>query len=205
MNTKQQLRKKFLSIRDSLTEEERREKSQSITSRVTSCEAFQNADEYLLFSSFRSEVDTSYLLTRVLSTHKPVYLPKVLGDEMRFYQIESLEELEPGYQGILEPQEDTQREFVPLQDKKIFVLVPGAVFDRKGGRIGYGGGYYDKFLRYLEGEVLPENLCKLAVAYECQMIDDGIIPREPHDISPDYIITEDAYIEVSKNRNRVLN
>jgi 5-formyltetrahydrofolate cyclo-ligase len=102
-----------------------------------------------------------------------------------------LEELELGYQGILEPKENTQREFVPLQDKKIFVLVPGAVFDREGGRIGYGGGFYDKFLNRLEGEILQENLCKMAVAYECQIIEKGKIPKEFHDVSPDYIITEE--------------
>jgi 5-formyltetrahydrofolate cyclo-ligase len=110
---------------------------------------------------------------------------------MRFCQVASLEELEPGYQGILEPKENTQREFVPLQDKKIFVLVPGAVFDREGGRIGYGGGFYDKFLNRLEGEILQENLCKMAVAYECQIIENGKIPKEVHDVSPDYIITEE--------------
>lgn len=196
MNTKQQLRNNILSIRDSLTGEERRAKSQSITSRVASREEFQNADVYLLFSSFRSEVDTSTLFIQALSTHKPVYLPKVLGKEMKFYQVESLEELETGYQGILEPKEDTQREFIPSQDKKIFVLMPGAVFDREGGRIGYGGGFYDKFLNYLEREIPSKNLCKMAVAYECQIIEDGNIPREFHDVSSNYIITEENSIVI---------
>ena len=191
MNTKQQLRKTILQFRDALTIAERREKSRRITSRVISCEEFQNADRYLMFSSFRSEVDTTELLRQALRTQKPVYLPRVSGKEMRFYQVASIEELESGYQGILEPKENIQRKFVPLQDKKIFVLVPGAVFDREGGRIGYGGGFYDKFLNHLEGEIPHENLCKLAVAYECQIIENGKILKEFHDVSPDYIITEE--------------
>jgi 5-formyltetrahydrofolate cyclo-ligase len=149
-----------------------------------------------MFSSFRSEVDTTELLRQALCTQKPVYLPKVLGKEMKFYQIESLEELEIGYQGILEPKEDKHKEFIPSENQKIFVLMPGAVFDREGGRIGYGSGFYDKFLASLEKEVLPENLCKLAVAYECQLVENGMIHREIHDISPDYIVTEKTCIQI---------
>ena len=181
----------MLQLRNSLTDVEKREKSQRIIEQVTSFREFQEAKQYLLFASFRSEVDTTELIRQVLSLCKPVYLPKVLGKEMKFYQIESLEELEKGYQGIPEPKEDLAREFVPLQNQKIFVLIPGAVFDEEGGRIGYGGGFYDKFLTRLGGEVMPENLCKLAVAYQCQMVENGIIQKEIHDISPDYIITEE--------------
>ena len=196
MITKKQLRKEVLQVRDSLTILERKEKSDSIAKQVSSRKEFLEADQYLLFASFRSEVDTSYLLSQALETHKPVYLPKVLGKEMKFYQIESLHELEQGYQGIPAPREETHREFVPIRDQKIFVLIPGAVFDRDGGRIGYGGGFYDKFLGFLENKVPRENLCKMAVAYECQIISSGIISQEMHDISPDYIVTENSCIKI---------
>ena len=196
MTTKKQLRKEVLQLRDSLTELERKEKSDSITKRVSSINEFCDADQYLLFASFRSEVDTSSLLSQALESHKPVYVPKVLGKEMKFYQIESLDELEQGYQGIPEPREEKHREFEPIPDQKLFVLVPGAVFDKEGGRIGYGGGFYDKFLESLENKVPRENLCKMAVAYGCQIIESGIIPQESYDISPDYIVTEDACIRI---------
>ena len=196
MIEKQQLRKQVLQLRNSLTSIERQEKSQTITNCVSAFREFQEADQYLLFFSFRSEVDTTELLRQALSTHKPVYLPKVLGKEMKFYQIENLEELEMGYQGILEPKEDKQREFIPSQKQKIFVLIPGVVFDREGGRIGYGGGFYDKYLSRLEGEIIPENLCKLAVAYECQLVENGLIHREAYDISPNYIVIEDGCIRI---------
>lgn len=196
MNTKQELRNNKIQIRDSLTTAERKMKSQSITSYILSCEEFQNADLYLLFSSFRSEVHTSELLQQAILSQKPVYLPKVIKKEMRFYQIESAEELEMGYQGIPEPKEEKHREFVPLQNQKLFVLVPGVVFDPEGGRIGYGGGFYDKFLQKLEQMIPSENLCKLAVAYQCQMVDKGQIPIESYDRKPDFIVTEDRIYQI---------
>ena len=190
MQTKQQLRKLILQLRNELAAEEHEKKSQKITNNLISHIRFQEADQFLLFSSFRSEVDTTEIIQQSLKTGKPVYLPKVMGKEMNFYRIASMEDLKEGYQGIREPEEKLSTQFVSQQEKKVFVLMPGAVFDKEGGRIGYGGGYYDKFLKNLEAAILPENLCKMAVAFECQMVETGIIDKEEHDIRPDYIVTE---------------
>lgn len=68
--------------------------------------------------------------------------------------------------------------------------MPGAVFDEAGNRIGYGGGYYDKYLHWLENMLPFENICKVAVAFECQLVDLGMIENEPHDVQVNYIVTE---------------
>lgn len=190
MQTKEQLRKSILMLRDGLSSEEHKEKSRFITEHVIAHKAFQSADAYLLFCSFRSEVDTKEIIQYALKKGKPVYLPKVQGKEMEFYRIFSVENLKDGYQGISEPEGDLSTRFVPQSDENIFVLMPGAVLDRKGNRIGYGGGFYDRYLSRLEMEVSAKNLCKMAVGFECQMVDYDIIKKEDHDIRPDYIVTD---------------
>ena len=146
----------------------------------------------MLFYSFRNEVETTNIINKALSTGKPVYLPKVQGKEMEFYRIASVDELYEGYQGILEPKADTSTKFIPDVNRKLFVLIPGVVFDKNGGRIGYGAGYYDKFLNTMEKQVQKENLCKMAIAFSCQIVEEGYIKREAHDISPTHLVTEKA-------------
>lgn len=199
---KQELRKYVLKIRDEIPKSQRKEKSKAIVQSVISCHEFQEAHKCLLFSSFRSEVDTTELIRYALSCGKKVYLPKVRGKEMEFYGISSMEDLRDGYQGILEPDENLSTKFISKQNEKIFVLMPGAVFDKNGGRVGYGGGFYDKYLAKLNEEVKPEDLHKVAVAFECQMVEDGVIQREDHDITPDCIITEKTRYPVRINTKR---
>lgn len=195
---KKQLRKSILQLRDALTYKERREKSREITKRVTVQKEFQSADKFLLFASYKSEVDTAELLQYALATGKAVYMPKVLGDEMEFYQISSEEDLKEGYCGIREPEAELSKRFVPKQNERILIIVPGAVFDINGNRIGYGGGYYDRFLKYMDkcAEHMSQsvNIYKMAVAFECQMVETGVIPTEMHDVRVDSIVTEKGYI-----------
>ena len=203
MKSKKEIRKTILEKRNALTKAEHREKSQRITELIVSSKQFQNSDIYLLFASYKSEVDTTGIIQYALSMGKPIYLPKVMGSEMEYYQIQSMEDLKEGYRGIQEPQVNPSLQFIPPKDKKIFVLMPGAVFDKGGGRIGYGGGFYDKFLKRLETEIPQENLCKMAVAFECQMIDEGVIIREKHDIAPDDIVTENTVYCIKNDLNPI--
>ncbi len=190
MSTKQELRKSILEKRDLLAKKEHRQKSHLIIEKVLKTKEFQDADEVLLFASYKSEVQTIELIQNALKLGKSVYLPKVIDDEMEFYRISSMEDLKEGYKGIREPEAIPATKYVPRQNKKVFVLMPGAVFDIAGGRIGYGGGFYDRFLAKLEGKITKKNLCKVAVAFECQIVETGRIIREEHDIVPDYIVTE---------------
>lgn len=197
METKKEIRKQILQKRNALSDLERQQKSEEIVQKVIASEAFQNSDVFLLFSSYKSEVDVTKLIKYTLLLGKRVYLPKVIGLEMEFYQIFSMLELEDGYCGIREPKVELSRMFQPKKGERIFILLPGAAFDKEGGRIGYGKGFYDRFLQKLEKIILKENFYKIAVAFCCQIVDNGRIIRENHDILPDYVITEQEILCIS--------
>ena len=155
--TKKEMRKKMLSLRDSLSEKERREKSREIAKRLFTLEEFQKAEVVLSYQSFRSEVETTEMNQKIRESGKSLYLPKTYADrkEMAFYRVYSDADLIPGYQGILEPQEKEPftEKLVSLKPEKVLMLMPGAAFDDKGNRIGYGGGYYDRFLSQMGGYI----------------------------------------------------
>lgn len=197
MKTKQELRKEILQLRDALTVEERQVKSHRIAEDIIALREFEEADKVLLFASYKSEVDTSEIFEAAQNASKDIYYPKVICKEMEFYQVQEKEDLLEGYRGIREPEADTQKVFRPLSTDKIFILMPGAVFDKEGNRIGYGGGYYDKFLQRMESilgneeVIFDQQICKTAIAFQCQMVDIGQIINQEHDIKPDYVITEE--------------
>lgn len=194
MKLKKDLRKEILALRDTLTLEARIEKSRIITEKVIRHEKFQEADKVLLFASFRSEVDTTEIFKVAIAMGKEVYFPRVEGKEMEFYRIEKETDLIEGYRGIREPKGEASTRFAVNPKAgdapKILVIMPGAVFDADGNRIGYGGGYYDKFLLRLETTIEQKNLYKIALAFECQMVEKNIIIKELHDKNPDIVITE---------------
>ena len=184
--TKKEMRKKMLSLRDSLSEKERREKSREIAKRLFTLEEFQKAEVVLSYQSFRSEVETTEMNQKIRESGKSLYLPKTYADrkEMAIYRVYSDADLIPGYHGILEPQEKEPltEKLVSLKPEKVLMLMPGAAFDDKGNRIGYGGGYYD---RYLESH--PQ-LHTLALAFDMQVLFE--VPAEEQDIKPQLLVTE---------------
>lgn len=183
---KKRFRREALTKRDGLTAEQRRNYSGRIIKKLIDLPCYVNADAILIYVSFRSEVDTFPLIERAFTDGKAVFAPKVLGKEMDFFRIYSLADLTAGYRGILEPSGGQ------LFDKWIndrlgqcvLICMPGAAFDRARHRIGYGGGFYD---RYLSGH-LQRKVTTAALAYDCQIFEE--IPWEAHDIRPEWIITE---------------
>lgn len=165
--------------------------SRAITERVLSHPFFQCADTILCYVSFREEVDTKDLISSAWETGKTIAVPRVLKDNrMEFYKIRSMEELKIGYQGILEPEADRNRHvrnvqngnFIGQDARRTLMILPGAAFDRKGNRIGYGKGFYDAYLdRY-------PYFYKMGLAFSCQCVEE--IPAEPHDICVDAVFTE---------------
>lgn len=194
---KKELRKQILQYRDALTDEERHKKSQIITNYIINHPKFQSADSILLFASYKSEVDTTAIMEYALELGKSVYFPKVQDNEMEFYRIFSQEDLYEGYKGIREPRSQEELHFEPVEGENILILMPGAVFDLEGNRIGYGGGFYDRFLERLKdlGNGVEDasqaiHISRMALAFECQLVENGMIETEPHDIRVDYIVTE---------------
>lgn len=204
MKSKKELRKEILTLRAELTEKERREKSHQIAERVVSQKEFIEADKILLFASYNNEVETFEIFQAARDSSKDVYYPKVIEKEMEFYLVEKEADLVRGYRGIGEPEVSLEKQFRPEQTDKICVIMPGAVFDVEGNRIGYGGGYYDKYLQRLESSFTDEyikidkHIYKLAVAFECQLVEVGQIISDQHDIKPNGIVTENRVIDVRK-------
>lgn len=188
METKREIRKRILALRDQLSDVERMEKSVSIVDTLLGLEEYEQADRILSFVSYQSEVELDAFLIRCFQDGKQVFVPLVCGDEMRFFEITSMQDLNIGYKGILEPAFDEEKEYLLSQDDESagrdLMIMPGAAFDTKGNRIGYGKGFYDKFLsKGFDGT-------KLAVAYELQIVPENSFEAEETDIRPDQIITE---------------
>ena len=182
--TKSCLRKAILNKRDVIPQNEHKKLSGMITDRLVKSDVYKECEELLVYVSFRSEADTYGIISDAFVRNKKVYCPKVVGDAMLFNQIKSLDELVPGYMGICEPVKG-----LPVFDYsygKNLVIMPGSVFDRSGNRIGYGRGYYDKFLAECSGKGIKP--VTAALAFELQIVDD--VPAEKHDFKVDYIFTE---------------
>lgn len=182
METKALIRKHALKLRDSLSEEERKVKSDRIMREILACEEYGKSENILVYVAYRSEVDTGFLIQVALQEGKAVYCPKVHGSEMEFYRIYSMEDLRDGYKGIREPLADDNRIFNAAEEGQCLMLMPGSAFDRQRNRIGYGGGYYDKYLAKHPG------LNTMAVCFECQIQKN--IPADTYDRKPDAVLTE---------------
>lgn len=184
---KKGLRNEVLTRRLLMTREANLEYSQRIAANVASMEAFNAATTIMAYWPFRNEVDTSWLVRTALANGKRVILPRTIKSEKRLapHIINDIErDLKPGAYGIMEPLPELPE---ARPDEIDFVVVPGLVFDRVGNRIGYGGGYYDRFLPMLQ------RAAKVAVAFELQMVKR--VPAEERDRPVDYVVTEKEVID----------
>ncbi len=152
-----------------------------ITKKLFDLDEYKESEVVLPYVSFSSEVDTHVLINEALKSGKKIAVPKVVSkDQMKFYFIKSFSDLKPGAFGILEP--ITTDEFVPEHSIKSVVLLPGLAFDDKLNRIGYGGGFYDKYLSKYP------YIYRIMLAYELEKTE--LLPCDELDIKPDVIITE---------------
>ncbi len=162
--------------------------------RLCSLEEFTKAKSILLYVSFRSEVDTGKCLRHVLALGKKLVLPVVDAEHhaLRLYETRDVSELRSGYMGIPEPQKRPDRR-VTLRGIDL-VIIPGVGFDTRGGRLGYGGGYYDRLLSYESKRLarVKKHIITVALAYEEQV--GKKIPVERHDIKVDMIVTDSRLI-----------
>lgn len=203
---KREVRVKALALRDALLPAERAAYSKEIIDRIIHLDCYRNAAALLVYVSFRSEVETRMLIEKAFSDKKAVFAPAVSGQVMEFFRINSLNELKSGYQGILEPEQKSETSYRAWMRQKentaakILLCMPGAAFDRERNRIGYGGGYYDRYLSALSAERGERNCDTetVAFAFSCQVFAE--IPREPHDLRPHSIVTER---EIITERNGV--
>lgn len=179
---RQELRTSVLNARQQLSTADLREKSTQIVSHLSTLSEWQRARTVLLYVAFRNEVETRDLIDQAVSEGKRVLLPVSIKKtrELQLYGVNGSRDLVEGTYGIMEPRRDGE---AVSPDQVDLVIVPGVVFDRQGNRLGYGAGYYDRFL-----ERCRKDAARIALAFDLQVVDD--LPSEPHDQRIDYIITE---------------
>lgn len=162
------------------------ERSQVLGKLLLNEQAIVDAKTVAITLSNRPEIDTTFIIEQLWKMNKQVVVPKCTHEDrsMQFYEIESFAQTERAYKDILEPvPELTER----VEKQQIDVIVvPGVVFDRRGYRIGFGGGYYDRYLVGFEGS-------RIALAFDEQLINN--MPRESHDLPVHILITEKERID----------
>lgn len=184
--TKQEIRRKMKELKHQLEESLIMTYSDAITRQLMQTSAYTQCNHLFCYVSFNQEVLTNGIILTALSQNKKVAVPKIIGEEMKFFYIESLDQLKPGVLGILEP--DNCEEAIPDKSNKNLVIVPGLAFDYNKNRIGYGKGYYDRF--FLKYENIP--MKKIALSYDFQVIEE--LPLGKYDKSVDQIITQNGII-----------
>ena len=176
MVNKKELRSRIRQQKRAMTEGEIEEKSRILGEKFRACPAYQQAQTIYGYLPYNQEVRTVPMLEQALKDGKRVAVPKVYGEEMKFLYLDDLTKVEKGYAGIPEPIADGP----VADDETALVLMPGLAFDPQGHRIGYGGGFYDKFL------AAEPNHPTLALCYEFQMLPK--LDTEEHDIPVDTVL-----------------
>lgn len=190
------MRNRILRQRDGLHFEVRLEKSRKIVKNLQSASWFSTSRNVFSYVHFRSEVQTLECINKLLSRKIKVSVPVTLVAEKELLAVEITDpakQLKPGYAGILEPNKERTTQAVLDASTIELALVPGSVFDRNGGRLGYGGGYYDRFF----AEKAPQAL-RVGLAYEIQLVAE--VPLEEHDKRMDYLVTEKAVYDCGRKR-----
>ena len=173
---KKELRRSIREQKRAMSEAEIEARSAKLGQLFAASEAYQNAKTIYGYLPYNQEVRTVPMLEQAIRDGKRVAVPKCYGDEMKFIFMDDLSKVEKGYAGIPEPIADEP----VADDETALVLMPGLVFDPQGHRIGYGGGFYDKFLSRE-----PDHPT-LALCYEFQMLPE--LKTEAHDIPVDYVL-----------------
>lgn len=172
---KKTLRQEIRQKKRQMTEQQIVKASERLGELFCSSEEYRTAQTIYGYLPYNQEVRTVPMLEQAIRDGKRVAVPKVYGEEMRFIYMDDLTQVDEGYAGIPEPVADGP----VADDKTALVLMPGLAFDREGRRIGYGGGFYDRFLADE-----PEHPT-VALCYEFQMVDR--VPTEEFDMRVDRI------------------
>lgn len=184
---KKTLRKELMNKRDSLSEKEILDHSNSIEKSLFNLPVFKDSKNIFIFVSYKSEVNTHNIIKYCIENNKNIYVPIVDKETktMNPSRLRDFSHLEKSYMGILEPSKD-HIEFAN-NDLMDLVIVPGLLFDKNGYRVGYGGGFYDKFFASLKTDVI-----KLGIGYDFQYT-AGNIEHDEFDIPVDYFLSEKKF------------
>lgn len=176
-------RQEFLARRKQLDASTFQRLSLLIQQRLVAAEVFREAETLALYSPINNEVKTDYLFSAALAEGKRVCYPRVCGGNLEFLAVNSVTDLVPGTFGVAEPVAGAEFSVSAID----LVVVPGVAFDSSGHRLGYGKGFYDRELAKAS-----ETTASVGLGYEFQLC--GFLPKEVHDRSLDYLVTESRFI-----------
>lgn len=175
---KKMLRKEMKALKDSIAKEEFKKWNDKIYQNLMEQISLKQYEEIYIYVSFHQEVETTAIIDTLLQQRIKVAVPKIIDRKMDFYYIKDRNQLEIGFYGILEPNTD-----VVADGDNILMIMPGLVFDYSGNRIGYGAGYYDRYLHLHK----DKRIYKIALAYDFQVIDR--FDTDKYDVKVDGLIT----------------
>ncbi len=186
------LRDKYRNIRTSMTEEEKKRCDEAILQQVRRLWQYEKNDTLLTYVSTSIEVDTHAIITQALHDGKRVAVPRCVDGtrNMDFYYIRSMEDLEPGAFGVLEPNPDKTERVTDFS--RGLCIVPAFSYDWSGYRLGYGKGYYDRFLSRFEGNII--GICYGSCVQRS-------LPHGRYDRPVELLVTE-SYLRRTLNRER---
>ncbi len=177
--SKEAIRCEMLRMRRQMPPEKTARLSEQCRKRLLSCREFAESGTVFLYLDCQGEVETGRLIQDCLDHRKRVAVPKVEGPRMmRFYEIGSLADVAPGYAGILEPAGGR----IVVPEKGSCMILPGVAFDRKGNRLGYGGGFYDAYCHDWR------DAFRIGLCYEWQVLDQ--LPEDPSDCPVQCLVTD---------------
>ncbi|WMJ23435.1 5-formyltetrahydrofolate cyclo-ligase [Paludicola sp. MB14-C6] len=185
---KNELRSKYRKLREDMSAEQKQCYDQQIFNRLINTDHYKDAKTIITFVSTNLEVDTIQLINKAIEDHKRVAVPKCtnLIGNMEFYIINSLDDLEKSTFSLMEPNIKKSEKLMDYKDS--ICILPGFAFDREGYRIGFGKGYYDRFLNNYDGK-------KIAVCYNNCIANK--LPRGRFDVAANFIVTP-KYILTTK-------
>ena len=187
MNDKQALRKAMRDMRRGLSRDEQAIAARDAAARLFGFAPYKDAKRVMAYMACRGELSLAPVIEDILIRGKTLLLPRCdAPGVITARRIESLSQLVPGTYGLMEPASES--EIVPPAEIDL-ILVPGTAFDRRGGRIGQGGGYYDRLLE--QTDALRAGVCHDFAVIEC-------VPAEQHDAYMDYILTPQGIARCGK-------
>jgi len=177
------LRKHLLEKRDATSAELRDILSERIHQNIKQISSYTNSQNIACYFPIGSEVDTRVIMLDILKHDKNLLLPRIVNDSLEFYIVPNLEKLEKGSFEIMEPKDSCKK-----AEKIDCVLIPTVGVSKSGVRLGYGKGYYDRFLSLIDA-------IKISLTYSKQIVKS--IPNDSHDVKIDWIVTEDENVKIS--------
>ncbi|MDQ0115711.1 5-formyltetrahydrofolate cyclo-ligase [Paenibacillus harenae] len=190
LNGKQAIRLEMTRIRNGLGEEQREAWSKAACRHAAAYLEAASEEAFMAYVPFRSEMDLTVLIEWGWEKGLDVIVPRcnAVDRSMTLYRLESWDQLKSGAYGIMEPDPQAAEEINPERMPRV-VFVPGLAFDLKGGRMGYGGGYYDRFAaKQLDAGITGDRMQWIGASFEAQLVEELML--EPHDIRMNGILTQ---------------